>query len=91
MSGENGEYIEFEIAGVPYWAADAGDHFFWDNDAGEYDNKKYATMAEAQQGAIDWEAGRDERYEGSERQELDLRGAYINRLEEAKEEERGCE
>ena len=40
--------------------------------------KAVATLHEAKQDAIDWEAGRKERYEGSEEEAIDARNRYLN-------------
>ena len=71
-------YVEFELNGLGYSAAETLGGFVWGNDRGEESSRFHATLLEAQQGAIDWERGRRERYEGSEEEVADARDRYLN-------------
>lgn len=71
-------YIEYQTNGTENWADEYSGGFCWSNGRDEESSRPHATLAEAQQDAIDWEAGRRDRYEGSEEEASDARNRHLN-------------
>lgn len=73
--------MQYEINGMDYWIEEFDVGFGWNNSKDEQqddERKFFTTELEALQDAMNWEAGRKERYHGSLEQATDYYNAYIN-------------
>jgi len=71
--------IEFTLNGIGYSVGKASfvEGFCWSNSRDE-EGALFPTLLEAQQDAINWKAGRRERYEGSDEEAEDARHRHLN-------------
>ena len=76
------DYIEFKLTDTDYSSDKTHEGFIWTNSLNEEACRYFATQAEAQQDAMNWEAGRKARYEGSEEEAVDARNRHLNQRSE---------